>query len=111
AAVGAGEGAAAGLHRPGEGALDVAEQLALDQALGQGAAVEGDEGAAGASAGSVDPPGGDLLAGAGLALEQDRDVAGGRELEHGERLAHHQALADEVAEAAGAAATAVWIRV
>ena len=47
--------------------------------------------------------GGELLAGAGLALEQDGDVGGGGQLEHGEDLAHDQAGADQLAEAVGAA--------
>ena len=103
AAVGPGEGAAAGLQGAGEGAADVAEELALDEVLREGAAVDGDEGAAPARAGVVDRPGGELLAGAGLALEQDGDVGGGGELEHGEDLAHDQAGADQLAEAVRAA--------
>jgi hypothetical protein len=76
------------------------EQLALDQVLGQGPAVEGHhERAAAAGSELVDRPGPELLAGPRLALEQDRDLAVGRELEHREQLAHGQALADQLAEA------------
>src|SRR5690606_5631481 len=42
----------------------------------------------------------ELLAGPGLALEQDRDLAVGRALEDREQLAHREALADELAETA-----------
>ena len=39
----------------------------------------------------------ELLAGAGFAFEQHRDVAVGRELEHREGLAQHEALAHQLA--------------
>ena len=67
---------------PGERALDVAEQLALQQALGQGAAVDADIRAGRPRAEVVDGPRDQLLARAGLADDQDAgarrgDLAGG----------------------------------
>jgi hypothetical protein len=59
-------------HRAGEGPLLVAEELALQQVLGDGPAVHADEGAVPAVGVGVDEPGQHALAGAGLALEQDR---------------------------------------
>ena len=58
------------IDRPGERPLDVAEQLALQQALAQGAAVDADVGAVGPRAELVDGAGDQLLAGAGLAHQQ-----------------------------------------
>ena len=52
--------------RPGEGSLDVAEELAFKQGLHQGAAVHGDKGPLGPGAELVDLAGDDALAGAGL---------------------------------------------
>src|SRR5690606_27127783 len=49
----------------------------LDQLGRDGAAVDGGEGAAAPGAGGVDGPREQLLAGACLALEQDRDGPGG----------------------------------
>ena len=62
----------------GEGALLVAEQDALDQIFGNGAAIDGDEGLAGAVALALDGAGDQLLADAGFALDQDRDLGIGR---------------------------------
>ena len=56
----------------GERALDVAEELGLEQRLGQRRAVEGDERPRGARAPRVDRARGELLAGAGLARDEDR---------------------------------------
>ena len=47
----------------------MAEELALDEVLGDGAAVEDDEGLVGAATGFVDCLGDDLFAGARLAFE------------------------------------------
>ena len=55
---------------PGEGALLVAEQLALQQVLRDGGAVEGQERRLGARAVLVDRPGHQLLAGAALSGDQ-----------------------------------------
>ncbi|KAF5032439.1 hypothetical protein DSECCO2_617260 [anaerobic digester metagenome] len=56
--------------RAGEGAAGVAEEFALDQFRGDGSAVHGHEGAAGAAAFRVDAAGEQLLARAGLARQQ-----------------------------------------
>jgi hypothetical protein len=77
AAVGHLEPAGAVLGGPGEGAADVAEQLALEQVRGDRGAVEGDERALGAGAPAVDRAGEALLAGAGLAEDQHRGVGRG----------------------------------
>ena len=70
AAVGELEAAAALLDRAGEGALLVAEELALEQLARQRGAVELDERALAARALLVDRARDELLAGAGLALDQ-----------------------------------------
>jgi hypothetical protein len=101
-AVGADEGSGAGGARTGEGALHVPEELALEEGLREGAAVDGDEGLVAPRGEVVDGAGGELLAGSGLAFEEHGDVAVGGELEHGEGLAHHQALAHQLAAAARA---------
>ena len=54
----------------GEGALLVAEQLAFQQGLGNGGAVDGQERPGGPAAVLVDGPGDQLLAGAALAQDQ-----------------------------------------
>jgi hypothetical protein len=59
----------------GEAAGQVAEQLALDQALGDGRAVDGDEGLRAALAGGVQGLGEVFLAAAGLAGDQQADRA------------------------------------
>ena len=71
--------------RAGERALDVPEQLALQQALGQRAAVDPDVRAGRPRAQVVDGPGDQLLARAGLADDQD---AGARRRDPA-RGAHH----------------------
>ena len=63
--------------RPGEGALLVAEQLAFQQRLGDGGAVQADERAFLARAGVVDGAGDQLLAGAAFAADQHGGVGGG----------------------------------
>src|SRR5690606_24714551 len=84
--------------RAGEGALDVAEQLALEQVLRDGAAVDGDERPVLARRAAVDLAGDQLLAGAGLAGDEHRDV-GGRHLLHlAEPLLHRPAGADDLTE-------------
>src|SRR5690606_13014959 len=60
-----------------KGALLMPEQNAFDQVFGNGAAVDGDEGARAALAGALDCTRNHLLADARLALEQDWDVGGG----------------------------------
>src|SRR5262249_47263784 len=76
ASVGGGEEAVALLRGSGEGAGDVAEELALGEIGREGSAVEGEEGSA--SALPVHLDGTHLLAGATLAEEEHRRrVAGG----------------------------------
>src|SRR5204863_3116288 len=94
------EGAEAARRGAGEGALLVAEQLALEEVLGDGAAVDDDEGAVLARAGLVDGLGGAALAGAGLALEEDVHVGLRRALEEGEGRAHGHRGADQRAQLA-----------
>ena len=93
-----------GLVRAGEGAALVAEQLRLEQLLGQRRAVERDERAAGSRRRAVDEPGDHLLAGAGFARQQHGRLGRGdlrRGLEHrlpGGRRSDHAAVPDCVAE-------------
>ena len=67
--------APAGALRAGEGAGTVAEQLGLDQRLGDARTVYGDERAACVRAGGVHGTGKHLFAGAGFAAQQHRRVA------------------------------------
>ncbi len=83
----------------GEGALLVTEELGLQQGLGQGGTVELDEGAVPAAAQVVDGPGDDLLAGAGLAPQQDSGLARRGLVHIGEHLLHALAVADDVLQA------------
>src|SRR4029077_1484077 len=59
-----------------EGALDVSEQLALDKPRRDGAAVHFDQRPVVSSAAAVNGPREQLLAGAGLAEDEDRRVSG-----------------------------------
>ena len=74
----------------------VAEQLALDQALGQGPAIDPDERAGGAVGVAVQGGGHQLLAGPALADDQDGGVGRGGEADRLEDLTHRRALADEL---------------
>ena len=85
---------------PREGALLVAEQLALDQALRKRPDVGGDERPVAAVAQVVDGPGDEFLAGAALALDQDRDVGVGDLADPREDLADGGALADHLRDLA-----------
>src|SRR5207249_7643936 len=84
--------------RVGERALLVAEELALEQRLRDGGAVERDQRAVGARAPVVDRLGDQLLAGAALTGDEDR----GAELRDGfdrlEDLLHLRRAADDVAD-------------
>jgi hypothetical protein len=71
AAVGRGEATDAVVDRAGERALQVAEQLGLDQAVGDRRAVDRDERPGVALRGAVDGAREQLLAGAGLAGDED----------------------------------------
>ena len=57
----------------------LSEELALEQRLGERRAVDADERSGGAARRAVDAIGDDLLAGAGLAEDEDVDVAGSDE--------------------------------
>ena len=79
----------------GEGALLVAEQLALQQGLRDGGAVEGQERRLGPGAVLVDGAGDQFLAGAALAGDQHRHVLGGDAADGLVDLAHGRAGADD----------------
>ena len=66
------EASLARADRAGEGAAHVAEELGLEQRLGNRAAVDRDEAVRAARAGVVDRARGELLAGAGFAGDQHR---------------------------------------
>ena len=108
AAVGGVEEALLVALRAGEGALHVAEELRLEERLGEGAAVQGHEGMALARAAGVEGAGHQLLAGAALAGDEHRGGAVGHRVDHPRHLAHgrgvaHQPLArDALALAQGA---------
>jgi hypothetical protein len=86
----------------GEGAFLVAEQLTLEQGLGDGRAVDGDEGARAARAQVVDGAGSQLLAGPALAGEEHGSVHGRDLAQGGENLLHGRARPDHALEAASA---------
>src|SRR5262249_2251551 len=65
--------------RAGERAALVTEQFAFDQIVGNGSAVDRDETSGGAQAELMDRAGADLLAGAGLARNEDRRIGVGDE--------------------------------
>ena len=71
------ESADAAAVRAGKGALLVPEQLALQQVLGDGGAVEGQKRGLGPWAVLVDSPGDQLLAGTALTSDQHGKVLGG----------------------------------
>src|SRR5512135_226499 len=79
----------------GERALDVAEQLAFEQALGQGAAVDADVRAGVARAEVVDGARDEFFARAGLADDQDAGARGGDLVSRPEDLGHGRAGADD----------------
>ena len=86
--------------RPGEGAPDVAEQLAGNQFLGHRPAVEGDERLRrGRGALAVNGSGEKLLAGAGLALDQDGRAAAGQSAGAVDGCPYRNAGADDPGEA------------
>ena len=82
----------------GERALDVAEQRRLEQIGRQVAGVDGDERALRARRVGVDRARDQLLAGAALALNQDRRPARRRLDDQVEHLPHPRAAADDVRE-------------
>ena len=98
AAVGALEHAGAPLGGAGEGALLVPEQLRLDQRRRHRRAVEHDERPRRPPRARVQRPRHPLLAGAGLALDQDRRVGRRHALEQREQLAHRHRAAEQPLE-------------
>src|SRR5207244_7706809 len=100
APVGELEAAEPPLDRSREGAALVSEDLALDERLGNGGAVDGDERALAAVGALVDRPRDQLLAGAALAVDEDRGAAGGGQLDPPIRLLHVLRLAGELSEGA-----------
>ena len=96
AAVGPFEAAELSLDGPGEGPLLVAEQLAFEQRLGQGGAVDLDERLVRPQAVVVDGVGDEVLARAALAADQHGRVAVGHLLDQPVHLLHRVARADHV---------------
>ena len=84
----------------GEGALLVAEDLALEQRLGDGRAVDRHVGHRHALAQLMDGLGDHLLAGARFAGDQHRGGRGRRLFDGAVDLPHHRGVADHAAEAA-----------
>ena len=84
--------------RRGEGAFYVAEEGGLQQVRGDGAGVDGDEGACRGEGICVDGLGDELFAGAALALDEDGGTAGGDLGDEVEEPQHWLALADDVFE-------------
>src|SRR5690606_21256317 len=78
-----------------ERALLVAEELRLQEALGECRAVHLDDRTGRTPAPAVDQVGEDLLAGAGLAEQQDADVGGRDPLEHAHDAFHRRAVHDD----------------
>ena len=82
----------------GERALLVAEELALEQLLGNGRAVDGLEARLGAAAQVVHGPCEQFLAGAALAEDQHRRVGRRHLLDHATHLLHRLVAGDEAGE-------------
>jgi hypothetical protein len=97
AAVGQLEAALLAAGRAREGALLVAEQLGLQQGLGQRRAVDGHEGPALARRPVVDGPGEQLLAGTALALDEHGGRGVGDLLDQGHQPPEHGAGPDDLA--------------
>ena len=89
-------------QRASEGAAHMAEQLALDQVVGQGRAVDADQRLAGAARLRVHGLRHQLFAGAGFAGDQHAQIAGCHQRNVFVQLAHGRAGAQNLAFAAGA---------
>jgi len=87
---------AAPLDRPGEGALLVAEEFALDEGVGHGGAVDLDEGTALARAVGVYRAGHELFARPGLPVDQDRRVRVRHLGDQAQHVEHRLRVADDV---------------
>ena len=96
AAVGELEASDAVRARVGEGALDVAEELALEDALGDAAGVQRHERPRGAARGGVEGARDDALAGPVLPDDEDVRVGGPDALDHLEHRAHRRRLRDHL---------------
>src|SRR6266851_2403416 len=88
--------ASPGIASVGERSPSMAEQLALDQAIGQRAAVDGDEWKIPARAQVVDGARDQLLAGPGFALEENRRVTTGKALCQFKYVQERGRMPDEV---------------
>ena len=93
------EASEATLQGAREGALLMAEDLALQQGLGNGGAIDGDEGPLSAGRKLVERARGQLLARAALARDQDRRGRGRGQLHEPVDLLHGRAGAHELAQA------------
>ncbi len=94
AGIGHFQAALLGVFGVGEGAFLVAEELALQELLGEGPAVDGNEGGVAPRALGMDGPGHQFFAGAGFPGDQDGGIGlrhidnGFKQLDHGRGLAH-----------------------
>ncbi len=88
-------------HGTGEGALLVAEKLGLEQVLGDGGAVERDEGARGAAAVAVEIARDHLLAGAALARHEDTRVGRCELCRQPQQVLHRRVGRDDLARLLG----------
>ena len=86
------EDAQAVLHRPREGAPRVSEEFALEQRVGEGAAVDGDKGPLRPRRRLVQPARESLFADAALAGNQDRGIEGRHARREGHHVAHRGTL-------------------
>ncbi len=84
-----------------EGSFDVAEERAFKEGFGESAAVDFDEGSAGARGESVDGVGEDFLSGAAFTAEKDGGVGAGDAGEAVEDFLHEWALGDNTCERFG----------
>src|SRR5206468_3757325 len=85
-------------HRAGEGAALVAEELALQDVRGDGAAVDRQEPLVASRAGAMDGVGDQLLAGAALADDENRGAGRGDHLHLLEQALHGRRAADDALE-------------
>ncbi len=81
----------------GKGALFVSEQLAFEEAFGQGGAEDFDEGLVPPKGSCVNCPGGQLFSGSTLAPDQDLDICRGHLIDDHHDFFHFGAHAEQVA--------------
>src|SRR5262245_25283358 len=89
------------LGRSREGALDVAEELALEQLTGDRRAVDLDQAPAAAATPVVDGLGNQFLSGAALAQDQDRRVRRSHELDLSDEMSHGRTVANQAVSTGG----------